>query len=312
MSTRSMVLGERQRIHATPMSAKLTRTTIQSIVDYYNLTKPNITFLVVLSSAAGFCLGTVGPMNYVRLIHAVVAVALLSSGIGAMNQYMERDLDGLMRRTAGRPLPSGNLSARRALWFGIIITVMAEVYLALALNLLTAVLGFATFASYLFVYTPLKTRTKWCTFLGAFPGAMPPLVGWAAVRGNVSLEGWVLFAIVFFWQFPHFHSIAMMYRDDYARAGIRMLPVVEPDGRATGREIIGYTLALLPFSVFPYFLGMAGRLYLAGAVILGISFFYFAARCARNKTRLQARYLLQATVFYLPLLFGLMVLNQIG
>ncbi len=195
------------------------------------------------------------------------------------------------------------------MWFGLAISLSAEIYLAVALNMLTAALGLFTFLSYLFIYTPLKTRTPWCTFLGAFPGAMPPLVGWAAARGDVSLQSVVLFGILFFWQFPHFYSIAMMYREDYARAGIRMLPVVEPDGKSTAREIVLYTLALLPVSFLPTFIGLAGKIYLAGAIFLGVSFLYFAIRCAREKTRLQARYLLQASVFYLPLLFGLMVLN---
>ena len=312
MSTPSVAFDEDQGIKTGSLVAGTSHVTLHTFMDYYTLTKPNITFLVVLSAAAGFFLGTAGSMDYWRLFHTLASVALLSSGIGTLNQYLERNLDGKMRRTADRPLPSGKLSARRALLFGIAISVAAEVYMVLALNTLTAVLGLLTFASYLFIYTPLKTRTPWCTFLGAFPGAMPPLVGWAAVRGNVALEGWVLFAIVFLWQFPHFHSIAMMYREDYARAGIRMLPVVEPDGRSTGREIVGYTLLLLPVSLLPTFLKLAGQIYLTGAIVLGITFLYFAFNCARKKTRMQARYLLQASVFYLPLLFGLMVLNQIG
>jgi protoheme IX farnesyltransferase len=312
LSTSSIVLDKKQPLRNPLLRLGLSHHLVQTLTDYSELTKPNITFLVVLSTAAGFCLGTAGPLNYLRLLHLMAAVALLSSGIGALNQYMERDLDGRMRRTEHRPLPSGKIPPVPALLFGIGITVAAVAYLGFVLNPLSALLGCLTIGSYLWVYTPLKTRTPWCTFLGAFPGAMPPLVGWVAVRGSISVEAWVLFGIVFLWQFPHFHSIAMMYREDYARAGIRMLPVVEPDGKSTGRQIVGYTLALVPLSLMPAYLRISGQIYLAGAILLGAAFLYFAVRCALDKTKVRARYLLQASVFYLPLLFGLMVLNQIG
>lgn len=312
MSTPSIVLDKKRPLRDPLLKLGRSRSLWQTLTDYSELTKPNITFLVVLSSAAGFCLGTAGPLNYLRLFHLMAAVALLSSGIGALNQFMERDLDGRMHRTEHRPLPTGKISPLPALLFGMGITVAAEAYLALVLNPLSALLGFFTLTTYLLIYTPLKTRTSWCTFLGAFPGAMPPLVGWVAIRGSISLEAWVLFGIVFLWQFPHFHSIAMMYREDYARAGIRMLPVVKPDGKATGRQIVGYTLALVPLSLMPAFLKISGTVYLAGAILLGLGFLYYAVRCAQDKTKARARYLLQASVFYLPLLFGLMVLNQMG
>jgi protoheme IX farnesyltransferase len=312
LSTPSIVLGEERP--RSPSAAKWAgaRGLAQALLNFYELTKPNITFLVVLSAAAGFCLGTSGPLNYLQFAHAMAAVALLCSGLGALNQYMERHLDGRMRRTAHRPLPSGKLEPLPALLFGIGISVLAEVYLATMLNPLAALLGFMTLASYLFVYTPLKTRTPWCTFLGAFPGAMPPLVGWVAARGQISLGGWILFAILFLWQFPHFHSIAMLYREDYERAGIRMLPVVEPDGRATSRQIVAYTLMLLPASLAPGLIKMSGAIYFVGAMVLGVVFFYFAWQCALAKTKVRARALLLASVFYLPILFGLMVLNQMG
>src|SRR5215472_9104460 len=201
---------------------------------YVELTKPRITTLIVLTSAAGFALGSRAGVNYLLLAHTLIGIGLLSSGIGTLNQYLERDLDGLMRRTAERPLPSGRLFPFEALWFGVSLTLMAEVYLALFVNVLTALLGLTVITGYLFVYTPLKTRTSLSTALGAFPGAMPPLMGWTAARGEIDTAAWVLFAIVFLWQFPHFLSIAWMYREDYGRAGIRMLPVVEPDGRLAG------------------------------------------------------------------------------
>ncbi len=277
---------------------------------YLELTKPRITFLIVLTSAAGFCLGARAPFDYLSLAHALVGIALLSSGIATLNQFMERDLDGLMRRTAMRPLPSGKLSPLEAFIFGLGLTIAAEIYLALLVNPLTAVLGLCVIAGYLFLYTPLKTRTSLSTMVGAFPGAMPPLMGWTAARGEMGLEAWVLFGILFLWQFPHFLAIAWMYREDYARAGICMLPVIEPEGRITGRQIILYTAALLPVSLLPTLLGISGGLYFFGALLLGLLFLYSSVRAALSKSRQQARRLLLASVIYLPLLFGLMVLNR--
>jgi len=281
-----------------------------SISDYSELTKPRITLLVALTAAAGYCLGSKAGINYFGLLNMVVGVALLSSGISALNQYIERDLDRLMRRTELRPLPAGRLSPLRALLFGSGLSLVAIVYLAFLVNPLTVALGMATFASYLFLYTPLKTRTTLSTVLGAFPGAMPPLIGWVAARGAVTVEAWILFAILFLWQFPHFLAIAWMYRDDYARAGIKMLPVVEPSGRVTGQQIVVYTLLLLPVSLLPAAVHLAGPVYLAGAIVLGMAFLYFSLRAAFMKTAWQARRLLLASVLYLPVLFGLMVLDR--
>ena len=276
---------------------------------YLELTKPRITFLIVLTSAAGFCLAS-RRVDYVALLSAMTGVALLSSGIATLNQYIERDLYGLMRRTAERPLPSGKLAPWEALWFGVGLTVIAEVYLAVLVNPLTALIGLTVIAGYLFGYTPLKTRTSLSTMVGAFPGAVPPLIGWTAARGELSVEAWVLFAILFLWQFPHFLAIAWMYREDYGRAGILMLPVVEPDGRVTGQQIIAYTVMLLPVSLLPTALGISGKVYLYGAIVLGLLFLYSSVRAAFSKSRQQARRLLLASVLYLPLLFILMVLNR--
>lgn len=277
---------------------------------YIELTKPRITFLIVLTSAAGFSLGARGTVNYLTFTHAMIGIALLSSGIATLNQFMERDLDGLMRRTESRPLPSGRLLPFEALWFGITLTLAAELYLALSVNVLTAILGLTVIAGYLFLYTPLKTRTSLSTALGAFPGAMPPLMGWTAARGEIDIAAWVLFAILFLWQFPHFLAIAWMYREDYGRAGICMLPVVEPDGRVTGQQIILYSLMLLPVSLLPTFLGLSGRVYLVSALILGLLFLASSIRAALSKSNQHARQLLLASVLYLPLLFGVMVLNR--
>ncbi len=289
---------------AAPTSAKARAAA------YIELTKPRITFLIVLTSAAGFVLGARGAVNYAVLTHAMLGIALLSSGIATLNQYMERDLDGLMRRTENRPLPSGRLAPLEALWFGITLTIAAEFYLALSVNVLTAIMGLTVIAGYLFLYTPLKTRTSLSTAVGAFPGAMPPLMGWAAARGEVDIAAWVLFAILFLWQFPHFLAIAWMYREDYGRAGIRMLPVVEPDGRVTGQQIILYAVMLLPVSLLPTFLGISGKVYLVAAVILGLLFLASSIRAALSKSNQHARQLLLASVLYLPLLFGVMVLNR--
>src|SRR5712691_2149799 len=290
---------ERQRVSAR-----------DRVAAYLELTKPRITFLIVLTAAAGFALASPGRVDYPALLSAMIGIALLSSGIATLNQYMERDLDGLMRRTADRPLPSGKLAPWEALWFGVGLTVLAEVYLAVLVNPLTALLGLFVIAGYLFGYTPLKTRTSLSTMVGAFPGAVPPLIGWTAARGELSVEAWVLFAILFLWQFPHFLAIAWMYREDYARAKILMLPVVEPDGRVTAQQIVVYTLMLLPVSLLPAVLGMSGKVYLYGAIILGLAFLYSSILAAFSLSRQQARRLLLASVLYLPLLFILMVLDR--
>ncbi|MFM8392475.1 MAG: heme o synthase [Acidobacteriota bacterium] len=277
---------------------------------YLNLTKPRITLMVVLSALAGFALGTGSPVEWSILLHFTLGITVLSSGIGALNQYWERDLDKLMHRTMVRPLPRGWITPRRALLFGTLLAVVAELYLASFVNPLTAFWGLVALGSYLFIYTPLKTRTHWCTFIGAIPGALPPLLGWAAATNHVGIEALTLFAIMFFWQFPHFHAIATMYRDDYARAGIRMLPVVEADGRSTARQIVLYSIALLPVSLLPTILNFSGRVYFVGASLMGVWFLSVSIRTARDMSHDEARRLLKASVLYLPLLLGLMVLNS--
>lgn len=282
----------------------------ERVAAYLELTKPRITFLIVLTAAAGFALASPGRVDYPAMLTAMVGVALLSSGIATLNQYMEKDLDALMRRTANRPLPTGRLLPWEALAFGAGLTLLAEIYLAVLVNPLSAVIGLTVISGYLFGYTPLKTRTSLSTFVGAFPGAVPPLIGWACARGTIGVEAWVLFAILFLWQFPHFLAIAWMYREDYTRAGILMLPVVEPDGRVTGQQIVLYTVMLLPVSLLPTLLGTAGKIYFVGAIVLGLAFLYFSLRAAFSKSRQAARQLLLASVIYLPLLFILMVLDR--
>jgi protoheme IX farnesyltransferase len=235
---------------------------------------------------------------------------VLSSGIATLNQVMERDLDRLMRRTAARPLPTGKVSPAEALLFGAGLTILSEIYLAIFVNPLTAALGIGVIVGYVFLYTPLKTRTSLSTVVGAFPGAMPPLMGWTAASNQFELGAWVLFAILFLWQFPHFLAIAWMYREDYGKAGILMLPVVEPDGHMTARQIVLYTAMLLPVSLIPTLIGIAGKTYFFGALVLGILFLAASFAAALSKSRQRARQLLLASVLYLPILFGLMVLNK--
>lgn len=295
-----------------PVAAEAVRSaTREKMSAYYELTKPRITFLVVLTTSAGFLLGsTRGAFAYQLFAHTLAGVALLCSGISTLNQWMERDLDGLMRRTARRPLPLGTLSPRAAFIFGLSLTVGAEIYLAVFVNLLSAFCGLTVIVGYLLCYTPLKTRTSLSTLVGAFPGAVPPLLGWAAATNHVGLEAWVLFAILFLWQFPHFFAIAWMYREDYARAGILMLPVVEPEGRLTRQQIVVWTLLLVPVSLAPAALGLSGAIYFFGALVLGALFLWSSVAAAVTLSRQSARRVLLASVLYLPVLFVLMVINQ--
>lgn len=282
----------------------------EKIGAYVELTKPRITTLIVLTAAAGYCLATTGAFNFGKLFHALFGVALLSSGIATFNQYIERDLDARMKRTAARPLPSGKITPRQAFAFGLGLTLFAETYLAWLVNPLTALLGVTVIIGYVLVYTPLKTRTTLSTVLGAFPGAMPPLMGWTAASNTLDVGGLALFAILFLWQFPHFLAIALMYREEYGQAGILMLPVVETDGRLTAQQIVIYAVLLLPVSLLPTLLGMAGSTYFFGAVLLGMALLYVSIATAVARSKQQSRRLLLASVLYLPLLFLLMVFNH--
>lgn len=278
--------------------------------DYLELAKPEVSSLVVVSTLVGFYLGSQGPLDFARLVHTLVGTALVAGGTGAFNQFLERDDDARMRRTARRPLPAGRVQPRAAWRFAALLSAGGILYLCLLANPLAGFLAFLTWASYLFLYTPLKKRTTLCTAVGAFPGAMPPLIGWAAARNALDPQAWILYAILFLWQFPHFLSIAWMYRDDYARGRILMLPVVDPAGTATGRQIVFYSLALLPMGLTPTFVGMAGPVYFLGALILGVVFLKFAVRVALTRSNLHAKHLLHASVAYLPLLFVLLMLDK--
>jgi protoheme IX farnesyltransferase len=278
--------------------------------DYIELTKPRITWLILMSTAVGYFFGHHGAWNIWAILHTIVGTALIASGTAALNQWYEREADRKMRRTADRPIPSGRLSADRALVFGILLSAAGFAELGFALNWLSGFLGLFTLLSYLFLYTPLKQRTPLSTLVGAFPGAMPPIIGYAAASGVLDTQAWTLFAILFLWQFPHFLAIAWMYREDYERAGIVMLPVVQPSGEATARQIVLYSLALIPVSMAPSLLGMSGRIYFFGALALGLWYLYSGVRVAFDRTILRARAVLLVSVIYLPLIYGLMLLDR--
>lgn len=289
--------------------------------DYAELTKLRVTSLIVMTAWCGYFFGAhKAHASWVSLplLSALAGIALVSSGTAALNEVIERDVDANMRRTAIRPLPAGRMSVLHATVVGLLTVLGGSLFLAIFTNLLTGLLTLLTSAIYLLAYTPLKRISPICTFVGAFPGAMPGVLGWAAVRGRLEWEALVLFAILFIWQFPHFFSIAWLYREDYAKGGIKMLPVVEEDGVSTGRRILAYSLALIPISLLPSWMGMAGNLYLIGAAVLGLGLLYFSVRLTMLKqpltsgpSKMRARHLLQATVIYLPLLFAVMMLNSV-
>jgi len=277
---------------------------------YLALTKPDVSFLVVMTTVAGYALGTRGPLDWLRMAHTVFGTTLIAAGTSALNHYFERDTDALMRRTASRPLPSGQLSPREAFWFALSLLAFGTIYLALATNALATPLGVATSVLYLCAYTPLKRRTTLATFIGAFPGAVPPLIGWAAARGTLNLEAWFLFAMLFLWQFPHFDAIAWVYREDYKRAGIKMLPVVDPEGTRTFREILMTAALLVPVSLLPAVTGLAGARYFFGAVVLGLMLVEVCLWAAASKTNVRAKWLMHATVLHLPVLLGLLIYDK--
>jgi len=290
--------------------------------DYAELTKARITTLIVLTAWCGYFFGAhrMGISSWtLGLFHTLLGIALVSSGTAALNEVMEASVDGRMRRTALRPLPSGRMSRAHAGAVGLGLTLGGSIYLAIYANLLTGLLVFLTALVYLAAYTPLKKISPVCTFVGAFPGAMPVVLGWTAVRGRIETETLILFAIMFIWQFPHFLSIAWLYREDYEQGEIRMLPVVESDGKSTVWRVLAYSGVLIPVSILPAVAGMAGRVYLVGAVLMGAMLFrvsmglgaaHLPATAAASK--LPARRLLQATIFYLPALFALMMVNARG
>ena len=295
----------------SPVAAAGAEAKPSAIFDYLELTKPNVVWLILMSTMVGYYIGSPSQLSFVAMLHVVIATGLMAAGTGALNQWWERELDAKMRRTEGRPLATGRVTPGASLLFGIGLASAGLVWAASAVNMLSFWVGLGTVLSYVLAYTPLKTRTPLATFVGAFPGAAPLLLGWTAAQNTIGLQGATLFFILFLWQFPHFYAIAWMYREDYARAGIKMLPVVEPDGVSTGRQIMAYAFNLIPVSLAPWMLGMAGPVYGAAALILGCGYLYYGVRAARLKTIPAARKLLLASVVYLPLLYLFLVADKV-
>ena len=281
------------------------------VADYVQLCKPRLTIMSLLTVAAGAILAVGGgTLPWSILLHTLIGAAFVAAGASACNQFLERDDDALMRRTKNRPLPAGRLQPAEVLCFGAATGIGGVLYLSLALpQPLAAILAALTFASYVFVYTPLKRITSLNTLIGAIPGALPPVIGWAAVRGSLDLEIGTLFLILFLWQVPHFLAIAWLYRDDYRRAGMHMLPVVDRDGSISSLQMIAYCLALIPASLTPLFVGRAGVIYMAGALVLGSCFIGFTIAFARERSLQRARGVLRASLIYLPVLLALLLLD---
>lgn len=278
---------------------------------YADLIKARLTLLVLLTTLVGFYVGWSGQMNYLLMFHALLGTALVASGAAALNQLLEREYDARMRRTASRPLPSGRLQPVTVMLFGGVCALVGAIYLALLVNPLTSVLGAISLVSYLFIYTPLKRLTWLNTAVGAIPGALPPLMGWTAARGNLDGGGWALFAILAFWQMPHFFAIAWLYRDEYAKAGFKMLPAFDPDGSRTGQQAVSHTLGLLPISLCPFLFQLAGPVYLAAALVLGFGYLGCAFQFARRLDTASAKKLFFASIIYLPLLLIALVADKV-
>lgn len=277
---------------------------------YVELSKPRIVTLIVITAAIGYFLGRQGIDDWWHFTLAMVGTAVSCAGAAALNNYLERDADLLMKRTRRRPIPSGLISPNAALYFGITLVVVSTVQLAVTVNILTAFIALMTAFLYVLVYTPLKKITWLNTFVGAIPGALPPLGGWAAATDEVSYGAWVLFLILFLWQHPHFYAIAWMYREDYERGGFKMLPVVEPDGLSTFRQIIVYSALLIPISLLPTVIGMSGPIYFWGALFLGLGMLLIGAYLGITRSVTDARRLLRASVIYLPILLVLIVTDK--
>jgi protoheme IX farnesyltransferase len=288
------------------MASPASQTLTSKLRDYYTLTKPEVNLLILMTTSAGYYLASRGPLRIIGLLNTLLGTLLVASGTATLNQWMERRWDGQMRRTASRPLPSGRLTSREALSFGVLLSVTGGLYLLWAVNLLAALLAVSTLLSYLLVYTPLKRKTPLCTLLGAFPGAMPTLIGWAGGSGHITGQAWFLFAILFLWQFPHFLAIALMYRDDYHQAGYHMLPDFDRDSRFTHAEIVGFSIILVLATLSPL-LNRAGLLYGVGMGVSGAFLLYHAGKLAASSSKILASRLLHASVLYLPVVLGIMV-----
>ena len=279
--------------------------------DFIALAKPRLNMLVVASTLAGYVMGDGEALGILQICGLLLGTGLVAGGASAFNQVIERDLDALMRRTRLRPLPGQRLQPLEGLLFGTAITLAGVLLIVASSNLLAGAVALATLVTYVAVYTPLKKRTSFGTVIGAIPGALPPIIGWAAVAGELPVKAWVLFGIMFLWQLPHFLAIAWMYREDYARAGFPMLPVIEPDGRSTGRQAVVYAAALVPLSLAPTLMHMTGDLYFAGALVLGLAFLWLTFRFARSRAVKDARQVFFGSIVYLPVLWILMIADKL-
>ncbi len=279
------------------------------VQDYYILTKPEVNLLILMTTSAGYYLASRGPLHVGGLLNTLVGTLLVASGTATLNQWLERVWDGQMRRTASRPLPSGRLTAHEAFWFGILLSLAGGLYLAVAVNGLAALLAVSTLLSYLLIYTPLKRKTPLCTLLGAFPGAMPTLIGWAGASASINRNAWFLFALLFLWQFPHFLAIALMYREDYARAGYRMLPRFDADSRFTRAEILGFSVILVLATLLPL-AGRGGLIYLSAVSLAGCYFLYHVAKLTKSASTVLARRVVHASVLYLPTVLAMMMVSK--
>ena len=285
----------------------------ESLVEaYYELTKPSITFMILISTALGYYMGGNGIVNYIHFFYTILGSCLISSGSGALNHFAEADSDKIMRRTNLRPIPAGLISAENAMLFGIALILSGSAILYWIINPLTCLLALITSLMYLFIYTPLKKLTWLNTSVGAIPGSIPPIGGWVAATGRLDSEAWILFAILFFWQHPHFYAIALMFKDDYKKAGLKMLPVTEPDGSRTNRQIIWHSFLLIPVSVMPVYIGILGMIYFWSAIILGVGYLISGFILAKQYSVDNARFVLRVSVFYLPLLFLTIMIDKIS
>lgn len=279
------------------------------IIDYIALTKPELTLLSVVSAVGTAFMALHDSGYYLPVLHTFVGTLLAGAGAGTLNQYLERNHDAMMKRTTSRPLPAGRVKPGEALAFGIFLSISGVLYLASVVNILAGILTALTLASYLLIYTPLKRRTPFATVIGGIPGALPPLIGWAAARGSLTTESFALFFILFFWQMPHFLALAWMYRKDYARAGYKMLPVLDASGSATSRQILIYSIALIPASVLPTLVGLAGLIYFAGALLISVASLLVAIRFSFDRSNANARHLFSASLLYLPILFFFLMIG---
>jgi protoheme IX farnesyltransferase len=290
--------------------ARVSSSTPSRWVDYYELTKPRMNFLVVITTMVGFYMAAHTGIDWLLLLHTLLGTAATAAGASVLNQFIERDIDGLMPRTMDRPVPAGRVAPIEALIYGVSLGVAGTTYLFVTVNALTALLGAITLGTYVLLYTPMKRWTTLNTVIGAVPGAIPPMMGFTAAQGALSAEALAVFGILFFWQMPHFLAIAILYKDDYAKGGLKMLPVVDPELSVTSRQILLYGVALIPATLAPVQLGMAGAMYFTAAVLLGFAFLTFGVSCATTRTRSDARKLFFASIVYLPVLLAAMMLDK--